>query len=160
ELIEQGMPDEVYRHTGPAIERRLERKYREHERDHLPDHLHAPWTPRPYLRRNEVDDRDARTPGGTRQAQIELREIDQHEHRRAFRPPEPRAQLGVGAIEARALPDRSAATGARLRGDVDHHAHPSRAHPPPPIPKRRQRGSSSRSARQRAAPCRSPDASP
>src|SRR5262249_62014482 len=66
-----------------------------------------------------------------RQAQIELREIDQHEDRGAVRAFEHRAELAVGAIEARDLTERLAAAGDRLRGDVDQDVHPFRGHPSP-----------------------------
>src|SRR5262249_56097089 len=54
ELIEERMADELHRHAGPTIERRLERKHREHERHEPPHRLHAPAAPRPYLGRAEL----------------------------------------------------------------------------------------------------------
>ena len=62
DLIEERVADELDRHPGPPIQRRLERKDGQDERHQSPDRPHPPSTPRPHLRRNEVHDGDADVP--------------------------------------------------------------------------------------------------
>src|SRR6185503_7007048 len=103
------MADELHGHSGPAVERGLERKYREHERDESADRFHAAAAPGPHLGRNEINDRNLRLPSGAGQAQIELREVDQYEDRGPVGALEHRAKLTVGAVQSRHLTERLAA---------------------------------------------------
>ena len=57
--IDQRMADELHRHAGLAIDRLLERKDHEHAIGDLANRLDPPGTPRPDLRADVVDDRDA-----------------------------------------------------------------------------------------------------
>src|SRR5207249_3613160 len=81
---------------------------------------------------NATDDRDGRPPSRARQTQIELGEIDQHEYRRPVGALEDRAELALGAAEARHLTERLAAAGDGLRGHVNQDVHAFRGHSRPP----------------------------
>ena len=129
EHVEEGVADELDRHAGSLVERRLEGKDREHPA-HPSGHLaDAPLPPRPELGRDEVHHRH---PGPARPAgepQVELREVDQHERARALGA-EPGPERAIGAIEGGDAADRLARADRGVRGRIHHHVHPGRAHVP------------------------------
>ena len=71
------MSDIRHRHFVAAIEIRFERKDHDHPRDVRRDLLHASAPPRPHLRRDVIDDRNAERATALRDAQIEIRIVDE-----------------------------------------------------------------------------------
>src|ERR1043166_2122954 len=82
------MADELDRYTGLAIDILFERKNHEDAIRNLPDCLDPFRTPRPYLRTDVVDNRNAERLHAARKAEIEIREIDDDQAVRTFRPRE------------------------------------------------------------------------
>ena len=73
------MADKLHRHRGLAIDRLLEGKDHEHAVGNLPHRLHPPGTPRPQLRADVVDDRNAEAFDAACQRKIEVGKIDDDE---------------------------------------------------------------------------------
>ena len=76
--IGQRMPDELGFDAALAIELLLEGEDHQHLADVLPHQLDARLPPRPQLRADVVDHRDAALVQLARQAKIEVGEVDQH----------------------------------------------------------------------------------
>src|SRR6185503_16656735 len=64
---------------APAIHILFERKDHEHPIRDLPDRRETPGPPRPDLRADVIDDRNAETLDAPREPEIEVREIDDDE---------------------------------------------------------------------------------
>src|SRR5487761_369752 len=69
--IYQWMPDEIYRNSGSAINVFLERKHHEHALESPLNPAHAPGTPRPNLRADEINAANSVFLQTPRQAKIE-----------------------------------------------------------------------------------------
>ena len=117
--VEDGMADELDRHTRPPVDRGLEGEHGEHQRDAPADRLDASAAPRPDLRRDEVDDRHAGAARRARQAQVELGKIDDHEDTRPASALEDGPQAPVRAVEHRHAAHRLARAGGGGRRHVD-----------------------------------------
>ena len=122
------MADELDRALAAAVERRLEREHDGEPVDPARDRAHAAAPPRPDLRADVVEDRNAGPLGGAREPQVELREVDQD------------AEVGrvlaqaahEQAIDAEELADvarRFDDADRRDLGRVDHRLHPRGAEP-------------------------------
>ena len=72
--IDQRMADELHRHARLAVDRFLERKDHQHAIGDRADRLQPPGAPRPDLRADVVDDRNAERADAARQRKVEVRE--------------------------------------------------------------------------------------
>src|SRR5437868_8154064 len=70
------MADITHLHPMPAVKLLLKGKDHDHLADIFFDLLYASGAPGPYLRADEIEDRNAQAMQFARQAQVEVREID------------------------------------------------------------------------------------
>ena len=80
--IHQRMADELYGYAGIAIQLFLERKDHQHAVGDALDHPHAALAPRPQLRTDVVDDRDAELFYGAGEPEIEIRKVNRDQRLR------------------------------------------------------------------------------
>ena len=76
--LDEGMAHERDRDSRLAVERLLEGEDHDHLRDALPDRPHPAAAPRPDLRRDVVDDRDAAPLQLARESEVEVRVVHEH----------------------------------------------------------------------------------
>src|SRR5919204_6187238 len=76
---DERMPDELHWHAGVPINLFLERKDDEHAIGEGANRVDAPRPPRPDLRADVVNHRDAKPPDLLREPEIEVRKIDDDE---------------------------------------------------------------------------------
>ena len=74
------MPDEGGRHAGRPVDLRFEREDDQDAVGERAQGAHASAAPRPQLRRDVVHDRDAEPPHRAGHPEVEVREVDRHEH--------------------------------------------------------------------------------
>ena len=78
--LEQRMAHEAHVHALRAIQRLLEREDHQHPIDQRLHRLHAARAPRPQLRADVVDDRDAQRLDGAHQPEVEIGIVDEDQH--------------------------------------------------------------------------------
>ena len=148
-------------HLGPvtAVEVDLEGEEHHHQVDHLGDGANPPAPPGPDLRTDVVEHRHPPPLQLTGEAQVELREIDQHRHRRAATVHR-RQQLGEHLAGAGQDLER---LGEADHGDLGAVGEGIQTGRPQLVAAEAESldvGEPARSSPSRRAPCRSPDASP
>src|SRR5712675_1794444 len=80
------MADELDGHTGVAINGFLERKYDEHSIRDFANRLDPSWTPRPDLRADVIDDRNAELFAVAGEADVEAKVVDDDQNPRPIGP--------------------------------------------------------------------------
>ena len=82
--LHERVPDELDGDADPLVDLRLEREDDQHAIDEPLHRRQAAGAPRPQLRADVVDDGDAQPVHGLAEAEVEVREVDQHQD---VRPP-------------------------------------------------------------------------
>ena len=112
--IDERMPDEFHGHAFPSIQLLFERKDHQHPADEPLHRLHAAGAPRPELRADVVDHRNAETMERCHQAEVEVGKVDRDE--------DVRPSLACDAGQAPQHRERSRQHADRFRQPCDRDA--------------------------------------